>query len=213
MRKNQSTWFVAFALLAILVFLGGCDSAGGGGGTASVDITWESDGSGFIQYKTNLSERHNKYAAAYFSSYELQTGDTFAADLKKLSGNADMGFGIVWEYTSINEHYGLIIDTKGNWKAYVMSGGSMTELGAGSGLQTGYGTINNVSVTKNGNYDFTISFNNGSSISIDDTANTNHSTGNVGFCLFIGSESQENFPDDPVDVRFDITTYPTDVSS
>ena len=217
MSLTRGATVVAVAVL-VLAVLSGCESAGAGdgGGTPVQTIQWDLDGDGFYQFSTNDSENYN-----YGFYYPRDAGgtptdpQTFAIDVKKISGDAGQGFGIVFDYKDnvgysrlLMSQYGnyvvssSTVDSGGTWSTTYFTGTSANRWVSSNGaIKTGDGEVNRVSITVNrasGTVDITINGAGQTQI----TGYTDLGGTGYGGYASVGDETDEDFPDTPVDVRF-----------
>lgn len=174
-------------------------------------IKWQLDESGFVQFFTNDAQYYNYgFFTTYNQTYALPM-TTVTATVKKQSGNADSGYGIVFCSLDSTNLYRLLIVTTGYYMVSAKVGGTYSTIipwTASANLNSGFGVENVISVVQQSPYYFIILFNGTQETTFSDG---NFSGGRAGFSAFITSQANENFPYTPEDVRFKLSlpvTYP-----
>jgi hypothetical protein len=177
-------------------------------------IYWVDDGSSFLQYYTNDKSNYNTWGYSCPSANILSM-NTSEIQIKKISGNPNIEYGMVFCLTDHNNFYRVSIIKTGYRRierringiyGFNYNGSWTSDPGLGwpysSHLNQGYGSINNIKVTRSGTT-FNVYFNNNLELSFTDT---NYSGGYTGGFALISNSNQENFPNTPVDVRFKLIT-------
>lgn len=199
-----------FVLLFGLLLLGfiisnfGCSKSGG------ETIRWQDDGAGFIQFYTNQKTNYGK--SFWRSHYPIVSPMvTVTTEVKKISGYSGSGYGIVFCYQDNYNFYRLLITNDGRYTVIVKHGNSQKStdttlvpwpLTPSANLNTGYNVLNTIQITQSSPANFNISFNGTLEVSfIDDTLEG----GKYGYFVYVGPTGSENFPSQPVDVRFNQT--------
>lgn len=118
-----------------------------------------------------------------------------------------MVHGVIFCYQDDNNFYRVLIDTEGYYYIYKNFSGNRTTIQtkkSSSALKPGYNALNTINVTRDTESQFTIKFNDNPEVIIftDDTGTTPLTGGRCGFYVAVGDETQEQFPNTPVDVRF-----------
>jgi hypothetical protein len=166
-----------------------------------VTILWEPDGSAtnYRQFSTN--DRNN---CSSFFLYPAAPMTTEAeVDVKKITGYAYAGYGIIFCYQDPDNYYKLLIHVDGKYRvSEVKSGVSRLIVDWSSSilLNTGWETINTLRVEHDGAGTFDIYFN--GTRERDFSVNPYFSNGSVGYYVAVEHPSFEYFPYYPVDVRF-----------
>ena len=165
-------------------------------------ILWEDDSEGFLQFYTNDSH----YCEHLFVVWKQPAVDPMQSidiDVKKISGHAWGGYGIIFCVQDASNYYLLGITTTGyysigklyNGTWYEIEGWLYTHL-----LNKGFGAVNKVHISyENSTYTFTVKFNDDFVTSFVDTS---FSGGSHGSYVEVLQEEYEHFPYCPVDVRF-----------
>jgi hypothetical protein len=175
-------------------------------------IYWMDDGKGFTQFYTNDSQYYNR-GDAHTLGTVYSPMKSVETEIKKMSGNESYGYGIVYCYQDGNNFYQLLltingyyrIDKKinGIWNYYIDNNwtASTTDIRwpHSDYLNTGYGSVNRIKITRNVTGTFTLFFNGVQITTFDDVS---LSSGQTGFCSGIGSQAAEGFPGCPVDIRY-----------
>ncbi|NLC53732.1 MAG: hypothetical protein GX770_07180 [Firmicutes bacterium] len=144
--------------------------------------------------------------------------ETVEASVKKLSGSASAGYGIVFCLQNENNFYTLISNIQGEYLIVKMVNGEWYvvdewydndagiikngDMVYSQYLHLGYGyddVENQIKVKYNNDNTFTISFNGQEAATFKDGS---FSGGYYGFYAETGSAEDENFPDEPVEVWF-----------
>lgn len=194
-----------YLVLAILFILSGC---GGGNASSSSPTfqspTWQNDGNGFLQFTTN--DPHY-YSYNFWSTYNTHESimSAVTATVKKASGNANSGYGIIFCQQDVDNFYRLMITINGHYAVTARVAGVTTSIIPWSApsvatLYTGYGVENLISVVQTTPYHFAIYFNGVLETTFTDP---NFYAGWAGFYVWITDPSRgESFPGIPADVRF-----------
>jgi hypothetical protein len=167
-------------------------------------IEWEPDGAGFRQYKTNDSQYYS-WSFWYWKNASYQdpmTAFAVEAEAKKLSGCGGYGVDIIYCLQDSQNFYVLGISTYGSYRVGKRLNGSwftIIDWTSSNHINTGYNVINNLKVTYDGSTTFTIYLN---GFIVDSFADSSFSGGKAGYLVSIADEDCENFPDEPVDVRY-----------
>lgn len=167
-------------------------------------IDFKSDGNGFIQYYTNDSSKLDK--GIYDTTNTNQTPmKTLETQVKKISGKPRWGYGVIFCFQDTDNFYRLLIHENGRYQIAKKVGGKYLEpliksWTDSSALYTGYNVVNTIKVTYVPDYSFNIYFNGTLATTFTDNDVTKFSGGDYGFYVSVGKD--ENFPNNPVDVRF-----------
>jgi hypothetical protein len=191
---------IILSILSLIVLICSC------GDPYSVDsrsINFLDDGNGFRRFYADVPGYYGHGFFYYSYSSEQAPMDTVETQVKKISGSSNAGYGIVFCLQNNKNYYRLLIRTDGSYYVRKRVDGSLSTVissNVSDALNVGYDTINHIKVA----YDdatsvFTIYFNGILETSFNDTS---FSSGYSGFYAMIGQVDQENFPDEPVDVRF-----------
>lgn len=203
---------LGFVLLFCLSLVSCGQSSGGSNSSPSIQtIQWQLDGNGFVQFSTNDSQY---YAYSFWNTYSQTsqtTMSTVTAAVKKQSGNAGSGYGIVFCYQDNNNFYRILIETSGHYLVSARVGGTYSTIipwTASANLNSGFGAENSISVTQLSAHYFAINFNGTQETTFSDG---NFTGGRSGFYSYISDQTHENFPYTPSDARFKMSspvTYP-----
>ena len=184
-----------FFSIIVILLLSGCLSV------PIYNAIWETDSDGFTRYFTNDPERLNR--TFWLLVGNINEENTFQIESKKMSGAANMGFGMVFGAPSASNStfYLLTIATTGSYRiakrlnneVITIRDWSRTEF-----LYTGFNTINTLKVIK-AETTYTV-FLNGNQVY--QFVDANISGNRLGFWVSIGRADVESFPGVPVDVRF-----------
>jgi hypothetical protein len=209
---KRNKLFLMGMLAAVLAFglvVAGCDDgsgSGGGGGNLPVKtIRWQPDSNGYTQFYTNDTQ----YYDHYFTASAEHSGDTYEAEVKKLSGNTTYGYGMLFCYDSSNpdklSYYRLLITTRGSYQIHKRVAGAwaadpIKAWTASTAITAGYNQANKLRVVKAGN-SFTVYINNQQVHTFTDSDITGTK---IGAYVSVGKSDEESFPNTPVDVRFKV---------
>ncbi len=210
-KKIQLLIFTALILFLITACLS-CSSGSNDDAatTTTTTIAWQTDADGFLQYSTNDTALYS--TGHYHTNNTIQTTMTAVeAQVKRISGYSNIGYGICFCYQDSGDSYRVLITTTGAYiilkrisgTTYYYSGGSWTTTNpswpSSSHLNTGFNTINDIKVINNGSGNFDIYFNGVYETSFTDTTLTG---GDSGYYATVSDSSHENFPSTPADMRF-----------
>ncbi len=205
--KNLKFGLIGLLLIIIGLVPLGCS---GRGGDDPVDppvktISWEDDGTGFIQYYTN--DLNNLGTDKIYTYNTSVTMNTFKAQCKKNSGQSGQGYGFFFCFQDTDNFYRILITTEGKYNIYKKVGDSLfciKDWDASLSLNTGYKTPNTIEISRSDNT-FSIYFNDKFETTFIDAS---FSGGKYGFFVAIGTtEAMEIFPKTPVDVRFKLISF------
>ncbi len=201
MRKNH-------ILPCVLVLLSLCLAACPPSDTGPViqTIEWEEDGQGFVQFSTNDAEN---YEYMFWNRHDVGSSPgQIDVTMKKVSGSIGGGFGILVGYVDSDNFYLVLISANGGYMVQQISGGTYLTVHDWADsvfINTGLGAVNNIRV------DFA-AIPGVCRIFINDMANPVNSfsysapaDADAAFVVTVGSSEYENFPAEPVDVRFKMT--------
>jgi hypothetical protein len=232
MKFYKSVLSVLIIILFISAFSFNCqqpaakssDSSSSGSASVSNDlpvytIYWVDDGTGFFEYYTNDSGFYNYNWYNEPNSSYLSSMTSVDIQVKKISGNSSMGYGIVFCYQNSNNMYRVSITTTGFYRlSKYVSGTWSYNYNDGSGWTTsskswptssnllqGYGAVNDIQVTRAGS-SFSIYFNGTVGVSTADMTftDTAFTSGYCGGYVLVGTSAQESFPNTPVDFKYKI---------
>ena len=188
-------------ILPLLLLIIACMNPSSGGDNIET-IWWEEDSDGFVQFCTNDSGYLNRSMGTWSENY-LSVLDTCEIDTYKVSGNRWGGFGMMFCVQDFDNFYGLLIDIEGYFMIFKIEYGSFRMISDWTFsplLNLGYNSINRLTVQfhhENSTYD--VSFNGIPETTFQDE--TFHG-GYYGYFLDILSSEYENFPAEPLDIRF-----------
>jgi hypothetical protein len=191
----------------LLISCGGQSSNDSSSSTIVQSPTWQLDGNGFVQFVTN-DPQYYQYTSWYIIGPNENLMSTVTATIKKQSGNAGTGYGIIFCYQDNNNFYSLSIETTGHYHVWARIGGAYSELvswTASTDLNNGFGVENEVSVVQTSLYNFAVFFNGTQVRTFTDTG-FNFFGGRAGLYASIYDQAHENFPSTPVDVRFKMSS-------
>jgi hypothetical protein len=194
-------YFITHSLLVVFIFFG-CDT-GMGNGSLDLPVStkkWELISDGYIRFYTNDSTNYNYY---FWNWYENKNdSNTYEIECKKMSGNLDSGYGLVFGASDSGvNYYCLEINANGYYRIWYRYNDTRTlikTIAFSDKLFTGTDKINNLKVTLEGEV-WTVSFNDNQVYQFDKS--TVYGS-RIGFYVAVGPETDESFPNTPVDVRF-----------
>ena len=203
---------------AVVPNTGSGSSGGSSGGTAPPDtppaytgkvttITWQPDLAGFTQFFTNDSTyiRTNGWSEWTWGAATQQPMSALETQVKKISGDPTMGLGVTFCVQDAGNFYVVYADVTGWYSIGKVVAGSYTSIQAwtnantgGTVLYQGYGYVNDILVNSNSStHQFAVSFN-----GIQTATFTDSSFSGGAFGFVVGISANEDFPTQPVDVRF-----------
>ncbi|HUX37944.1 MAG TPA: Ig-like domain-containing protein [Rectinemataceae bacterium] len=176
------------------------------------------DGYGYVQFKAADPAFYDYiWTKSFTGEQSWPSSTTITLSLEKVSGCTTQGYGFRFCAADSNNYYELLIaadgfyligkEVAGVWTT--LSGTALAPWVANSDLATVVGVPNTVSVSQPSAGNFHVIFNAGTSPV--DFADSSLSAGWIYFLASTGSSTNENFPTDPEDIRFKITspvTYP-----
>jgi hypothetical protein len=167
------------------------------------NVNFREDGEGFRQFYANIPGYYNRGFYHFLYGSKTTPMMMLRSQVKRISGFDDVGYGIVFCMQDNGDYYRLLIKTDGTYSVTRKSGELKTPLidwTASEYLEQGYGVLNEIGVMYNYvEQRFTVFFNEIAETSyVDDF----FSGGYSGFYAIIGPEEMEQFPDEPVDIRF-----------
>jgi hypothetical protein len=195
-------YFITVSLFFAFMF-SGCDT-GTGNGSSDLPVStkrWELGSDGYIQYYTNDS---NNYDYSFWVLYENNNApNTYEIECKKVGGNLSYYYGMVFgaSGSGTTQYYCLDITANGYYRIRKEDNGSRTIIkseASSDKLFTGLNQINDLKITLE-ETTYTIFLNNNQVFQINDL--TPYGT-RIGFYVAVGTDSDESFPNSPVDVRF-----------
>lgn len=170
-------------------------------------INWEKDQNDSFQFYTNSTEY---YGYCFFNTFQNQsnsTVDTFEIELKKISGSMSWGYGMTFNYIDIDNYSYFIIDSTGYFKIGENNSNGYTtfrDWNDDHSINSGLNVSNILKVEKEDYYyKFYINDIEVHKLYRGHFEYSNEST-HFGFLVDIGTEQDENFPNEPVDVRINI---------
>jgi hypothetical protein len=197
---------LSFVMLALLFF--GCQPGESPGPTITT-IDWQADGAGFIQFQTNDTAnlgygQYANYSSSAQNAPTVYPGGTVTAVIKKISGSAGAGMGIIFCYQDTSNFYRLLISEDGWYNIYKKVGGTYTSIQSwtqSSSISQGYGVSNTLSVTQSAANNYSVYINNMTTPEITFVDSSVPNAGEAGFYASISSTT-EDFPSIPEDIRF-----------
>jgi hypothetical protein len=222
--RSIGTLVLVGALTGVLFT--GCENIVGSGsdgddGPTIETISWEDDGNGYVQYKTNDEDKTGALLQVTYttSSDSVTSASSVEVETKKLSGAASGFYGVVFGRQDNGNQYVLWIDYDTSRRGFVLGKfhdgeySSVTTYQEASAIHNDDADSIWIHITR-GPYDdsdehdydgITIAFKSGNESSYT-TETRVHSDalplGAKGFSAEIASSEAEDFPDTPVDVRF-----------
>jgi hypothetical protein len=220
MKRFITIFATVFFVIVLGFSLSGCGAGDEDLPVETLNFTVPQDGIGRYQFYTN-DEQFYGYVHWYFMQNPKADKDDYEIITNKLSGAPYTGYGMVFCVKNIpeledNEYYRLLITVEGHYqinKRVVNDEGTgfrwnilVPETGnnwpGSPHLKSGYNQDNTLRVKKTGNT-FTVYFNGQVERQFTDS-DPIEGNGRIGFYAGIGSEENENFPNQPVDVRFSL---------
>jgi len=199
-------------LLFIIFLFSGCPTPSTNTDLPVVSASWTTYDSWRRFYTNDIDD----LGISYMSSIST-TADNFPIEvqMKKITGSADYGYGVLFCKQINGSMYRVMLsthgyyniwekDSSGNYTA-ISDNGSVTSPSSwvySSAINTGYEAVNTVIISyADPNYSLKI---NGTTMeSFDRTAESvDLTTGVSGFYVSVGDNTNEKFPNTPVDVRF-----------
>jgi hypothetical protein len=199
---------LVFATCMLLISCGKSSDDPAAPSTSIQTIKWQLDGNGSVQFLTNDAQY---YKYLFWNTY-TQTNEslmsTVTATVEKQSGCLYSGYGIIFCYQDNNNFYRLLIDAAGQYSVYSRVGGNYSAIipwttTPSAHLNSGVGVANVISVTQQSPNNFSVNFNGTQETLFSDGTFTG---GKAGFCMYIGDQTGENFPNTPEDIRFKLSS-------
>jgi hypothetical protein len=219
MKRSITIFAVLFFVIALGFSLSGCGSSDDEDlPVETLRFTVPEDGIGEYQFYTNDEQ---SYGYGYSRSIQNPKADKDDYEIiaNKISGSRNTGYGMIFCVKNIpdlegNEFYRLLITVEGYYqisKRVVNDEGTGFDLKVffpetgnnwpeSLNLKRGYNRDNALRIKKTGNT-FTVYFNGQEECQFTDNEPI-EGDGVMGFYVGIDSEERENFPNQPVDVRF-----------
>lgn len=164
-----------------------------------------------IEYYTNNQDEFDWTRWKIFEGLSRQDTNTYEIEARKLGGNEETGFGMLFCADKKNEGdsfycFGIALNKKYSirkrannaWKTVI--DWTLTDK-----LKAGNKAVNTIKIVKDGN-SFAVYINGTQETSFTDT--TALPGQQIGFAVVIGKENQEEFPQKPVNVQFSIKDNP-----
>ena len=191
--------------VVFILILSGCDFLG----TQPYTISWEDDGSGYYQFFTNETKNYNHSFFGYMDTNG--SGTFYEANFKMVSGNLSDGYGLVFcsSYPAGNpSYYEIVLRPNGTYYVYKEGRGALDDgvmaSGTAAPFYSGFNKINKIGAEISGGYIYV--YINGAQQGSPILQGVNMLSGKrMGAVVNIGAS--ENFPDIPVDVRFNPISY------
>jgi hypothetical protein len=219
MKRFITIFAAVFFVIALGFSLSGCgDSDDNDLPVETLRFTAPQDGIGEYQFYTN-DEQFYGYSYSRSIQNPKTDQDDYEIIANKKSGSRNTGYGMIFCVNNIpnldsNEFYRVLITVEGHYqisKRFVDDEGTgfdyktfFPETGnnwpESLNLTSGYNRNNTLRVKKTGNT-FTVYFNGQEELQFTDNEPL-EGDGVMGFFVGISSEEDENFPNEPVDVRF-----------
>jgi hypothetical protein len=167
-------------------------------------IYWDIDSNGYYQFYTDDPAKYNM---SYFKTIQVTNScvTNISIAVKRNSGFSAMGNGFYFNYLDDLNYYRILLTVNGSHRVTQRTNGQWSVLAdwqqSGNAF-TGYGEENIINIRLiNGNIIY--SLNGGQIGSISNSLLTN---GNIRLCGYVSSISNEDFPSNPVDVRYKVLT-------
>lgn len=203
MSKSHFAGLMVLLLACAFVFIACDDGSGSTGGSGNLPIKtikWEKLSDGYTQFYTNDSKN---YDYGFWNVLENGNKNTYEIDCKKLDGDQGTAYGMIFgvSNTDLKHYYSLWISCGGYyciWKYEDTEAAVVRKWTKINSLNQGYDTINNLKVINSGS-DYSIYINGNE---IDQFSDDTIFGSRIGFYAEVSSETYENFPNRPVDIRF-----------
>ncbi|MDR1126841.1 MAG: hypothetical protein LBL06_01810 [Treponema sp.] len=186
-------------LLVFGMMLVGCDTEDEN--LAISTIKWELAEDGFTRWYTNDPQYYDYYF--WLLNENPNESNTYEIECKKISGDKNRAYGMIFGASNLvgNRFYCVSITVEG-YHCVWMQNGNVNEIiknwSLSGKLYNGYNKTNRIKVTKSGTK-YTVYLNNNQVCQFDDgTINGDR----IGYFVAIDLETDESFPNSPVDVRF-----------
>jgi hypothetical protein len=166
-------------------------------------VEWELGEDGFTQFYTNDPQY---YDYSFWSLYNNQGSTTYEIECKKISGHREYAYGMIFaaDNSSLTEFYCVRISANGGYGVWMKNGNAQQTAIKGwtkaNELRTGYNTTNRIKVTVSGT-EYKVYLNDAEVCQISTTAVVPFGT-RIGYYVSVGDDTEESFPNVPVDVRF-----------
>ena len=166
-------------------------------------VEWALGADGFRQFYTNDSQYYNYYFRQIFTNPNVDP-NTYQMEIKKVSGHPNVAFGMLFgmSNTSINEYYQVNISTIGGFCVIKRINDVYTTIQdweVTGRLNTGLNQSNIIKVTRTLPDEYKIFLNGFQVFQFNDDDITGNRMSPI---VYVGSNTQESFPNTPVDVRF-----------
>jgi hypothetical protein len=184
--------------------------------TATVGAAvWGNDGSGFLRYLNNDTYMygwefwHEPPATGNTSSLTATLASPFTIQVKKVTGAADAGFGLMFYEQDSSNLYRFIIATNGKYQLEKRVSGTWSTLvgwTTSSAIAQG-NQVNTLSVWQPSAGQISVSIN--GMIVISAFSDVTFSAGKIGLYVYSGYPTDaypESFPGTPEDIRFKVTS-------
>ena len=185
--------------LALGLLFAGCDSGDSVPDLPISTIEFGKGADGFTQFYTNDLQYYN------YSFWEIydHNGDTYEIECKKQSGSKDFAYGLIFgaSDTGTRQFYSLWISCNNSYSINKFTAEKFSQISdwkKTDKLYSGYDKINKLKVVKSGST-YTIFLNDDQVDKFTDSAGFGN---RIGFFASVGKETDEKFPNSPVDVRF-----------
>ncbi len=204
---NRIYSFGVISVAIMLLMSCGHSSEQSGATTSIQTIHWQLDGNGFVQFLTNDPRYYDYIMVNAYTQTNEALMTTVTATVIKYSGSLCTGYGIVFCVQDNYNFYRLLIDAAGQYSVYSRVGGTWSVIipwaTPSTYLSSGVGVMNEISVTQQSPHNFVVYFNGTQVTAFNDS---NFSGGKAGFCAYVGTQADENFPYTPEDIRFKLNS-------
>ena len=203
MKKIVLSYLLGISLISFY----SCDNSTGGTPSIATETINFQDDNGWIQYKTNDSTKYEHGNWYYYNASEETEMTELIVNCNKISGASHSGYGIIFCHEDNSNFNRLLITKNGSYQILDKTNGTntlITDWTYSEYLNTGYDVINQLKITYNSSTDnFNFYCNNNLVTTIARaTFPGNRLSGKSGFYASIGSETDENFPEVPVNIKY-----------
>ncbi len=201
--------------LAVSLWLFSCTNPSTGSGnndsppSTYQTLAWQNDGAGYIQYYTDdpANIQSQGYSEWHYYDPSQTPMSSVEVKAKKISGDPTMSFGVIFCVQDVSNFLTVDIDTQGYYQVGKVVAGTYVSIipwTLAGALFSGYNVSNTITVTYDSTSSmFSLYFNkdfNPTPVATFTDPGAPLLGGRSGF--IIGVSSTENFPADPVDIRF-----------
>jgi hypothetical protein len=166
-------------------------------------ISWLSDGNNFFQFYTNDTGKLDSSFWGYSTNKNTSTPETYSVELKKIAGYNNASYGMIFCTSDGGYFYYVLISTTGYYligKHVPQGHTTIKEWAKSSALRTGYCVSNVIKAVKSES-GYGIYLNNILVYNLADL-DPDINGSEVGCYTQPGNLEQENFPNIPMDIRY-----------